>query len=230
VLSCLATNSKCKVKPDIYVALILFAEDDRHCSRLSHLDRIFTMPDPFVGEITQVAFDFAPKDWAKCDGSFVPIGQNQILYAAIGTKFGGNGVTNFALPDARGRTLIGTGILTYPNKSNGGTYNIGDKNGSEQTTLTTSQMPAHNHLLVARQNVPNDDLASDPNNMHLSNTNDPNASGIPLIYAPANSGAAVPMNPNSISANGAGLPFSLLQPYIAVTTLIALTGEFPIRQ
>src|SRR4051812_8346031 len=98
------------------------------------------MAEPFLAEIRLVSFNFAPKGWAQCNGQFLPINQNQALFSLLGTMYGGNGQTTFALPDLRGRTPLHVG---------GGFGTQGTAFGQEFNTLTSSEMPAHNHVVKA---------------------------------------------------------------------------------
>ena len=102
------------------------------------------MSEPFIGDTVAVGFNFAPVNWHLCDGSLLPISQYQALYALIGTTYGGNGTTTFGLPDLRGRIPVGMG--QGPGLSN---YTIGQMAGSTTVTLNSTQMPAHNHMIVA---------------------------------------------------------------------------------
>ena len=100
--------------------------------------------DPFLGQIAFVGFNFAPNGWAECNGQLLPISQNTALFALLGTQYGGNGTTNFALPDMRGRVVVHSG--QGPLLSN---YNQGETGGAESVTLTASQMPSHSHTVNA---------------------------------------------------------------------------------
>src|SRR3984893_4324338 len=102
------------------------------------------MSEPFLGQIMLVGFNFAPQGWAFCNGQLLSISQNTALFSLLGTTYGGNGTTNFALPDLRGRAAVGFG--QGPGLSN---YDLGQSTGSEMVTLTVGQMPAHNHLVAA---------------------------------------------------------------------------------
>ncbi len=102
------------------------------------------MSDIFLGEIRMFGFNFAPVQWALCNGALLPVTQNQALFALLGTTYGGNGMTNFALPDLQGRTPLDFG--TAPD---GSSFTMGQKGGVETVTLQTSQMAAHNHLVNA---------------------------------------------------------------------------------
>src|SRR4051794_37579736 len=100
------------------------------------------MAEPFMGEIRIFSFQYAPKDWAQCNGQLLPINQNQALFSLLGTTFGGNGQTNFALPDLRGRTPMHAGAG----------HTLGQSSGEENHTLTLSELPTHTHILNASQN------------------------------------------------------------------------------
>ena len=108
------------------------------------------MSEVFIGVLQPFAFPFAPRNWKICDGSLLPIAQYQTLFALIGTTYGGNGATNFAIPDTRGRILLGQGRLP-----GGSTYTIGESSGSEAVTLTVQNLPAHMHLMMASVNARN---------------------------------------------------------------------------
>src|SRR6187200_1762346 len=105
------------------------------------------MGQPYVGEIRMVGFNFPPAGWALCAGQLMPISENDTLFNLIGTTYGGDGQETFALPDLQGRTPVHQGTL------NGVTYQIGEKGGVESVTLTTQQMPTHNHALMATSNI-----------------------------------------------------------------------------
>src|SRR6476620_9997321 len=102
------------------------------------------MAEPFIGEIKMVSFNFAPKGWAMCNGQFLPINQNQALFALLGTMYGGDGKTTFALPDLRGRVAVGVG-----QSGTGTTYDLGSTGGTEVTKLTVGHLPAHSHAVAA---------------------------------------------------------------------------------
>ncbi|MDQ1159559.1 microcystin-dependent protein [Sphingomonas sp. SORGH_AS 950] len=193
------------------------------------------MLDPYLGEITQGAWSFAPKGWAICDGAKLQIQQNVSLFSLLGKSFGGDGVTTFCLPDARGRVLVGTGKAI-----SGTAYNVGTNGGAETTQITSAQMPPHSHppvttsgTLSALSNVPATQLSNTPSpGAFLANTADTGSGGNPSIYAPA--GTGTPVNLAGIGAPatgvaGGGLPLPLMQPFLAVTTVIAMTGSFPTR-
>jgi microcystin-dependent protein len=162
------------------------------------------MGTPFLGEVKMMSFQFAPKGWALCNGQLMPINQNQALYAILGTTYGGDGRTTFALPDLRGRVPLysGQGII------------LGQRGGEEAHTLTQQELPAHNHLMEAStsngdQNVPS--ILAAANNVYA-------AFGAP----------ATPLSPTSVSATG-NQPHPNMQPFLVISFCIALVGVFPSR-
>lgn len=168
---------------------------------------------PFIGEIRAVGFNFAPKNWAMCNGQILAIAQNQALFSILGTTYGGNGTTTFALPDLRGRTPIHFG--TDPQA---GTYTLGQKAGAETVTLQTNEMPAHNHLVKANATA-NNEVAT--NNFPAGPPSGNN------VYGPQ-SGAAT-MDPALVPNAGGSQPHSNLQPYLTINYIICLVGIFPSR-
>lgn len=173
------------------------------------------MEEPFVGEIALFAGNFAPMGWAFCDGSLLSIVQNQALFSLLGTTYGGDGRTNFALPDLRGRAPIA--FRQGPNLSN---YVLGQKGGSETTTLTIAQMPMHNHPLNASS------LAADqagPNGNVLAT--EPTGSSAVYHAAPTDTNLAA----TAIGTAGTGQPIDNRQPYLAINYIIALQGIYPPR-
>jgi microcystin-dependent protein len=171
------------------------------------------MSEPFLGMIIIVPYNFAPRGWAFCSGQILPIAQNTALFSLLGTTFGGNGQTTFALPDLRGRV---------PNSSGQGpglsSYDLGQVGGTESETMTINQMPAHNHLVAA---TGADASSSKPEARFLANT------GATALYADTSDGTL--MGPTMITNTGGSQPFSLLQPYLTVNFCIALEGIFPSR-
>jgi microcystin-dependent protein len=170
------------------------------------------MADPFLGEIRTFGFNFAPRGWAMCTGQTLSISQNSALFSLLGTTYGGNGQSTFGLPDLRGRAGIGFG------QGQGlSPRQLGEVSGSENVTLTTNQMPAHNHGLVANASEAG---VSRPDGAVLART----ASN---IYAAAPDGTA--MNVAAIGPAGRSQPLSLMQPFLGVNFCIALQGIFPSR-
>lgn len=160
--------------------------------------------EPFLGEIRLMSFNFAPKGWAMCNGQLYPINQNQALFSLLGTTYGGNGQTTFALPDYRGRVPI----------SVGGGFTLGQAGGEQAHTLTISEMPQHLHLRQGTSN--NADTPVPAGNLFATNSNQ--------YTAPAN---LTTMNPGSVSNVGGGQAHQNMQPYLTLTFCIALQGIFP---
>lgn len=175
------------------------------------------MSSPFLGQLMLVPYNFSPRGWAFCQGQILSIAQNTALFALVGTTYGGNGQTTFALPDLRGRVPISSG--QGPGLSN---YSLGQLSGTENTTLLSTNMPAHTHTATAALNA-----NSGPANDSIPNGNFLAEGSIYRSTANAtmNSGAvAVTVNPT-----GGSQPFSIVQPYLTLNWVIALQGIFPSR-
>ena len=167
------------------------------------------MPVPFVGEIKLVSFDFAPPAWVAANGQLLAISQNTPLFSLIGTTFGGNGSTTFALPDLRGRVPIHMG----------GGFERGSKAGEAQHTLTVLEIPAHNHTL---QGINGNQNTSNPAGNFLANTVVP--------FSPyAQLANPVRMFPTDILTAGGSLPHENQSPYLVMNWLICMQGIFPSR-
>jgi microcystin-dependent protein len=162
------------------------------------------MAEPFLSEIRIMSFNFAPKGWAMCNGQFLPINQNQALFALLGTTFGGNGQTTFALPDFRGRVPIHVGSG----------HTLGEKGGEQVHTLTPPEMPTHTHTL---NGATTSATAANPANAVLAPVNN-------LYHSPTN---LATMNPASVSNTGGSQAHQNMQPYLTLTFCIALQGIFP---
>ena len=175
------------------------------------------MTEPYLGEIRMFGFNFAPRNWAKCDGELLAINQNQSLYSILGITYGGDGRTTFALPDLRGRVPIHMGT-----SSSGSSYSQGAKSGVEEITLTEAQMPAHTHTMRGTS-----DDALTENNAGVDPTNHVLAKASTNIYTDSANLAA--MNTVTIGSNTGGQSFSNMQPFLAIEFCIALTGTFPPR-
>jgi microcystin-dependent protein len=170
------------------------------------------MSDPFIAEIRIVAFPFAPKGWAFCNGQVLPISQNQALFSLLGTTYGGDGRTTFALPDLQGRVPLHTGT-----PRTGGSFALGQRAGEAAHTLTAGEMPTHTHTAVASSNPA--DQASPANNYWA-------VSQSYTAYAGSPNEA---MAPQAVGPAGGNQPYPNLSPYLVLHFVIALVGIFPPR-
>lgn len=166
------------------------------------------MSEPFLGEIRVLSFAFAPRNWALCNGQLLPINQNQALFSLLGTTYGGNGQTTFALPDLRGRVPLHVG----PENS------LGTQAGAEAVTLTAAELPTHFHSFQASADVAS---VADPSGATLAKKPRFGAD----VYAAG--AATTPLAPQAIGASGGGQAHSNLQPYTVLNFCIALSGIFP---
>lgn len=163
------------------------------------------MAEPFLSEIRMMSFNFAPKGWALCNGQLLPINQNQALFALLGTTFGGNGQTNFALPDLRGRTPIHVGSG----------HTLGERAGEQAHTLSIAELPTHIHVAQATNNPA---VGDDATNSVLAQA------GL-NAYGPFTT--AVAMGPAMITNTGGSQAHLNMQPFLTLTFCIALQGIFP---
>jgi microcystin-dependent protein len=172
------------------------------------------MAEPFVGEIRMFAGNFAPRNWAFCDGQLLTVSQNDALFSLLGTIYGGDGRTTFGLPDMRGRIPIhaGTGPGLSPRS-------LGSKGGLENVTLTANQLPSHSHATGALSK-PGD--SGNPQNRLWAAT-----SGSPAFYS-ADSPDEM-MDPNTLTGKGGSQSHSNLMPFLCVHFIIALFGVYPSR-
>jgi microcystin-dependent protein len=169
------------------------------------------MADPFVAEIRIFPFNFAPRGWAWCDGQLLPLSQNTALFSLLGTTYGGNGKSNFALPDLQGRAPM------HPSQGPGlSLRDLGESGGSETVALLESEIPAHHHRAFASGR---DGDSSNPGGAAL-------AAGS-TIYADAAN--LVDMAPESLAPAGGSAPHNNMQPYLTSYFCIALQGVFPPR-
>jgi microcystin-dependent protein len=168
------------------------------------------MSSPFVGQLKLVAFDFAPVGWALCNGQLLPISQYEVIFNLIGTTYGGDGSTNFALPNLRSRVPIHQG-------TNANVYTMGQTGGEEAVILTTQQLPAHTHWLQVSTVA----SASLPGNTEFLAPADP---GIGNTYGTS---INAQMENGIIGPSGAGQPHENLQPYLSLNYIIALEGIYP---
>ena len=162
------------------------------------------MATPFIGEVKMVSFNFAPKGWAFCNGQLLAISQNQALFSILGTTYGGNGVTTFALPNLQGAVPLHFSS----------SYSLGQVGGSENVTLNSNQA-GHTHLVKATATATTNTAAG----------NFPAASASNIYGSPADT----TMNPGIVSQAGGSQPHTNLQPYLVVNFVIALVGVFPSR-
>jgi len=174
------------------------------------------MSDPFVAEIRIFAGNFAPTGWATCDGQLLPISQNTALFSLLGTSYGGNGKSNFALPDMAGSAPIGQG------QGIGLTQRfIGEQGGEPNVTLLSTEMPGHTHLFdVSTENGVQGSLT---NSVVLGKS----VGG--TLYQNNTTQNLTQMNVGTLSVTGGSFPHNNLQPYLAMTFIIALQGIFPPR-
>ncbi|WP_375459904.1 phage tail protein [uncultured Enterovirga sp.] len=170
------------------------------------------MADPFVAEIRIFPFNFAPRGWAWCDGQLLPLSQNTALFSLLGTTYGGNGKSNFALPNLQGCAPM------HPGQGPGlSPHDLGEEGGAETVTLLGSEMPAHSHTLTGDEN---DGSFNTPQNMFL-------ASGNQMYLTPTATNAT--LAPEALSPAGGGQPHNNMQPYLTFYFNIALQGVFPPR-
>lgn len=176
------------------------------------------MADPFVAEIRIFAGNFAPTGWATCDGQLLPLSQNTALFSLLGTTYGGNGKSNFALPDLQGRAPMFWG--QGPGLSQ---RDLGETGGSQNVTLLQSEIPAHSHTAKA-SGVPATNLTPTDGIWAVSGSRRAPSN---LYSATASSGNT--LAPTALSATGGSQPHNNMPPYLTLTFIIALQGVFPPR-
>lgn len=170
----------------------------------------------FVGEIKMIGFNFAPQGWAKCDGQLLPISQNTALFSLLGTIYGGDGETTFALPDLRGRVPLHAG-----NGPGLPGYNIGSKSGNTNTTLATANLPPHNHpAQVNAYDQEGNSAVPAGTILAKSGAGDPD-------YTNQGSNSQLAPGALTIGNTGSGQQFSNMQPYLTINYIIALVGNYP---
>jgi microcystin-dependent protein len=175
------------------------------------------MSEPFIGEIKMVGFNFAPRGWAFCSGTLLPIAQNTALFSILGTTYGGDGRTTFGLPDLRGRSPMHAG--NGPGLSN---RTLGQRSGVETVTLTAGQMGSHSHSWQVADEL--GDLTTPANNALAQS---PTGRGAYLLYEAGASTAT--MAPEVVADAGSGAAHANIQPALVVNFVIALQGLFPSR-
>lgn len=163
------------------------------------------MAQPYVGEIRMFAGNFAPAGWMFCEGQLLPISENETLFQLIGTTYGGDGESTFALPDLRGRIPIHQG--------NG--FILAETGGAEEITLTVNQIPAHSHPVLVSDDVPT--LTNPQNNLTGQAATKIYRAGAPTVF----------LAPGSVASTGGSQPHTNFQPYLCVDFIISLFGIFP---
>jgi microcystin-dependent protein len=178
------------------------------------------MTEPFLGQIQPFGFAFAPRGWAQCNGQILSIAQNTALFSLLGTMYGGNGQTTFALPNLQSRVP-----MHYGTPPGGPSYSQGEEAGEETITLNLSQMPAHNHTFSGTTAAANSVHPAD--GAVLALVHHSGGSTPDFYYAPDTT--PQPINPASLSLFGGNLPHTNIQPYLTINWCIAMQGVFPSR-
>ncbi len=178
------------------------------------------MSDPFVAEIRMFGGNFAPTGWATCDGQLLPISQNTALFSLLGTFYGGNGQSTFALPD-----LQDSAPMFWGDGSGLSPRSLGEQSGSPFITLLSSEMPIHTHFMRAH--------AGDPADLQAPGTDGDRSiaksNAGPTCYQTNSSANLVQMAFQTLPVSGGSLPHNNMQPYLTVTFIIAMQGVFPPR-
>lgn len=173
------------------------------------------MSQPFIAEIRMFSFSFAPRGWAQCNGQILSIQQNQALFALLGTTYGGNGVTTFALPDLRSRAPVHAGTLL-----GGSNYVLGQRAGEESHTLTANEVPMHLHFVNGTSD--NATVTGPLGNLLAASTQDPYVANPPAA-------SKVALNAATLPSFGGSQAHENRQPSLTVNFCIALNGVFPSR-
>lgn len=175
------------------------------------------MGQPFIGEIRMFGFNFPPAGWARCDGQLMPISENDALFVVLGTTYGGDGQETFALPNLQSRLPLHQGT------GGGSTYQLGESGGVESVTLTTQQVPIHNHALTANTGAGNS--SSPANNVWAANAN----TAAPQFALPGagNVNINAQMNASTVAPTGGSQPHDNMMPLLVINFCISLFGIFP---
>jgi microcystin-dependent protein len=178
------------------------------------------MSEPFLGEIRMTGFGFVPTGWAFCNGQILPISQNAALFSLLGTNFGGNGTSTFALPDLQGRVPINWGNGLGLNQ-----YTIGENGGVESVILTQNQMPGHNHQI----NCVSNSNATSPKPSGQYPGDVVSSAALTKVDAYSTNPPDSTMNPATVAPIGGSQSHPNIQPYLCVTFIISLVGIYPSR-
>jgi len=171
------------------------------------------MSDPFVAEIRMFAGNFAPTGWALCNGQLLPLSQNTALFSLLGTTYGGDGKSTFALPNLQDSAPM------QPGQGAGlSLYDLGQQGGTPAVTLLESEMPLHNHIANAKTSLGNSQTPADQT-----------WAGSSIVKQYVNTAPNTPMSPFALAITGGSLPHNNLAPYLVVTFIIAMQGVFPPR-
>ena len=170
--------------------------------------------NPYLGDVALYAFNFTPEGWQICDGSLLSINEYTALFSLLGTTYGGDGQTTFAVPDLRGRAPLGVGNNGGP----AGSVQLGEMGGTEQVTLTLNNLPVHSHVLQATASVASSDS---PAGVVFA------ATSAPLQYGTAGTAPVVSSKANTLLPTGGATPVSLREPYVGMNWCIALQGIYP---
>ena len=177
------------------------------------------MSEPFLSEIKIVSFNFPPKGWALANGQFLPINQNQALFSLLGTTYGGNGQTTFALPNLRGRVPIHFG----------GAHGLGEAAGSTSVTISQQTMPAHTHFPNARNDIGNANIPTSNTVLAQAVAVQQDQGTVPVNMYSSSNIVDKPLHPGSVSNVGGSQPHNNMMPYLTLNFIIALQGIFPSR-
>ncbi len=180
------------------------------------------MTEPYLGQILPFGFAFAPRNWATCQGQIIPIQQNTALFSLLGANFGGNGSSNFGLPNMQGNVAIGTGQGAGLSD-----YVTGETGGAANVTLSVNELPMHSHGFFATTS-PAQTITAAGN--QLASTGGGKGGGDKaLLYSPNATKATTGLSPQAIQPAGRNTPHNNMQPYLGVNFCICLSGNFPPR-